>query len=159
MSERHEAYLYHVTFNAMHNLVVSDPRRMHAHTFCVGIYTIEKQEDHPVFLSSEKILERYFERFQGIRLNEVVPFIEIVPTLENMGNVFYQDLKPLFDKNGMQLLLLEVGDSPISTYGIGERPMIGDVFNLSSPELVDEYCERVRQRYKRRLPERGKNGK
>ena len=38
MSERHEAYLYHVTFNAMHNLVVEDPRKMHAHTFSVGIY-------------------------------------------------------------------------------------------------------------------------
>lgn len=158
MSERHEAYLYHVTFNAMHNLIVSDPRRMHAHTFCVGIYTIEKQEDHPVFLNNEKILERYFARFKGIRLNEVSPFIETVPTLENMGNVFYKDLKPIFDRNGMQLLLLEVGDSPISSYAIGERPMIGNVFNLAANEMVDAYCERVRQRYGQKQPERGNNG-
>ena len=159
MSERHEAYLYHVTFNAMHNLVVNDPKRMHAHTFCVGIYTIEKQEDHPVFLSSEKILDKYFERYKGIRLNEVPPFIQIVPTLENMGDVFYKDLQPVFEKNGMQLLLLEIGDSPISAYGIGPRPMIGNVFNLTSHDLVEDYCERVRQRYKQKMPGEGKNDK
>ncbi len=155
MRERHEAYLYHVTFNAMHNLVVDDPRRMHAHTFCVGIYVIEEQEDHPVFLGSEKILDRYFSRYRGIRLNELSPFIEIVPTLENMGEFFYWDLKPIFKRNGMKLLLLEVGDSPISTYRIGERPMIGNVYSLTAENAVDEYCERVRQRYRQALSEEG----
>ncbi len=157
MSERHEAYLYHVTFNAMHNLMPDDPRKMHAHTFCVGIYVIEKQDDHPVFLNTEKMLSEYFERYKGIRINEMAPFIQVVPTLENMGNVFYEDLKSIFDKNGMQLLLLEVGDSPTSTYGIGERPMIGNVFNLSTEELVDAYCGRVRRRYEQKRQERGKN--
>ncbi len=147
MRERHEAYLYHITFNAMHNLTPDDPRKMHAHTFCVGIYVLKEQENQPFFLSSENILQRYFNRYRGIRLNELAPFTETVPTLENMGEVFYWDLKPIFKENGMKLLFLEMGDSPISTYGIGERPMIGDVYNLASEKVVEEYCERVRQRY------------
>ncbi len=155
MSERHEAYLYHVTFNAMHNLVIEDPRKMHAHTFSVGIYVIEEQEDHPVFLSSEKILDRYFAHYRGIRLNELAPFKDLVPTLENMGEVFYRDLKSIYARNGMNLLLLEVGDSPISTYCIGERPMLGNVFSLTPDGSVDEYCKRVQQRYAQILPEGG----
>lgn len=147
MSERHEAYLYHITFNAMHNLVPEEPKKMHAHTFCVGIYVIEEQEEHLIFENSENILHRYFNRYQGIRLNELSPFNEIVPTLENMGEVFYWDLKPIFKRNGMNLLLLEMGDSPISTYCIGETPMLGNVYSLAEKKDIDEYCERVRQRY------------
>ena len=147
MSERHEAYLYHITFNAMHNLTPDDPKKMHAHTFCVGIYVIEEQDDHPVFVNSEKVLQKYFDRYRGIRLNELSPFTEIVPTLENMGEVFYWDLKPIFKENGMKLLLLEMGDSPISTYCIGERLMIGNVYSLVLEKNMKEYCERVRQRY------------
>ncbi len=147
MRERHEAYLYHITFNAMHNLTPDDPRKMHAHTFCVGIYVLKVQENQPFFLKSENILQRYFNRYRGIRLNELAPFTETIPTLENMGEVFYWDLKPIFKENGMKLLFLEMGDSPISTYGIGERPMIGDVYNLALEKDVEEYCERVCQKY------------
>lgn len=147
MNERHEAYLYHLTFNAMHNLTPEDPKKMHAHTFCVGIYVIEEQDDHPIFLSTENILQNFFNRYRGIRLNEVPPFTQTVPTLENMGEVFYWDLKPIFERNGMNLLLLEIGDSPISSYCIGERPMLGNVYSLAQEKAVDEYCERVRRRY------------
>ena len=61
--------------------------------------------------------------------------------------MFYWDLKPIFKKNGMNLLLLEMGDSPISTYCIGERPMLGNVYSLAQEKAVKEYCERVQQRY------------
>ena len=57
------------------------------------------------------------------------------------------DLKSVFKRNGMNLLLLEMGDSPISTYCIGERPMLGNVYSLVQKKAMDEYCERVRQRY------------
>ena len=156
MRKSHEAYLYHITFNAMHNLTPDNPRKMHAHTFCVGIYVIEEQDDHPVFLNSERILERYFAQYQGIRLNELAPFMTLVPTLENMGDVFYRDLKPIFARNGMNLLLLEVGDSPISTYCVGERPMIGNVYSLALRDSLDEYCERVKQRYAGQMAAEGR---
>lgn len=149
MSERHEAYLYHVTFNAMHNLALDNPRKMHAHTFRVGMYVIEKQEDHPVFLSSEKMLDEYFSRYQGIRLNELEVFRNIVPTLENMGEIFYRDLKSVFEQNGLQLLMLELGDSPVSTYSIGERLLLGNTFNLAAEGAVEKYCKKVRARYQK----------
>lgn len=155
MRERHEAYLYHITFNAMHNLTPEDPRKMHAHTFCVGIYVLKEQENQPFFLKSENILQRYFNRYRGIRLNELAPFTETLPTLENMGEVFYWGLKPIFAENGMKLLLLEMGDSPISTYSIGERPMLGNTYSLVSEKAVEEYCERVRQRYAGQEDEEG----
>ncbi len=147
MTNRHEAYLYHVTFNAMHNLDLNDPRKMHAHTFRVGMYVMENQKDHPGFFNNEKMIRDYFERYQGIRLNELPLFKEVVPTLENMGDTFYHDLKPLFERHGMQLLSLEIGDSPISVYCIGERLLLGDISNLIPDGAEEAYCQRVRKKY------------
>lgn len=154
MREKHEAYWYHVTFNAMHNLVLDNPKSMHAHTFRVGMYVTEKQDEHPVFLNNERLLQEYFEKYRGIRLNELQAFKDILPTLENMGELFYWDLKPIFEGNGMQLIFLEIGDSPVSSYCIGERLLLGDVFGLVAAGEVEAYCQRIRQRYKNCLGER-----
>lgn len=150
MKKKQEAYSYHVTFNAMHNLVLEDPNKMHAHTFRVGMYVIEKQDEHPVFLNNEKILENYFKRYRGIRINELPIFKDVVPTLENMGTIFYEDLKAAFAENGMQLLSLEIGDSPISSYCIGENLLLGSIFNLTDAQELEQYCHRVRRRYERK---------
>ncbi len=147
MSKRHEAYLYHVNFNAMHNLVLDNPKKMHAHTFRVGMYVIKELEDNPAFLSTEKILNQYFTKYQGVRLNEISSFKDVIPTIENMGEVFYWELKPIFAENGMKLLFLEVGDSPISNYCVGEQLMLGNVYNIAPEDVLDAYCERVRQKY------------
>ena len=147
MTNRHEAYLYHVTFNAMHNLDLSNPRKMHAHTFRVGMYVMENQNDHSRFQNNEKMIRNYFERYQGIRLNELPAFKEVIPTLEHMGDTFYQDLKPIFEQHGMQLLSLEIGDSPISVYCIGERLLLGDISNLIPDGAEEAYCQKVRKKY------------
>ncbi len=147
MTEKHEAYLYHVTFNAMHNIDLNDPLKMHAHTFRVGMYVIEKQTEHTAFLGSEHTIGDYFKRYQGIRLNELPMWKDMVPTLENIGNVFYKDLKPLFEANGMQLLSLEIGDSPISVYCIGEKLLLGASYNMVAEDTVLEYCSRIQKRY------------
>lgn len=147
MREKHEAYLCHVTFNAMHNMAVNDPRKMHAHTFRVGMYVIKKQDANPVFLNNERMIREYFDQYQGIRLNELQIFKDIVPTLENMGEIFYKELQPLFETSGMHLVSLEIGDSPLSTYYVGERLLLGSIFNMNAERAIDDYCRRVRQRY------------
>lgn len=147
MREKHEAYLYHVTFNAMHNMAVDDPRKMHAHTFRVGMYAVKKQDANPVFLNNERMLREYFDQYQGIRLNELQIFKDVVPTLENMGEIFYGELQTLFETNGMHLVSLEIGDSPVSTYYVGERLLLGSIFNMNAEQAVEDYCSRVRQRY------------
>lgn len=151
MTEKHEAYLYHVTFNAMHNLDLDDPKKMHAHTFRVGMYVVDREKDHPVFQNIEKGIRSYFDHYQGIRLNELPKFKDIIPTLENIGDIFYRDLKPLFEENGLQLLSLEIGDSPISVYCIGERLLLGDISSLTPEGAAEEYCKRVRSRYEKAL--------
>ncbi len=149
MTGRHEAYLYHVNFNAMHNMVVDSPKKMHAHTFRVGMYVHEEKDQQAGFLDTESMLQAYFERYQGIRLNEMEVFRNVIPTLEYMGEVFYRDLKELFQKNGMNLLVLEIGDSPVSTFCIGESILLGDVYNRVDTKEIENYCQRVREHYKK----------
>ena len=158
MSEKHEAYSYRVTFNAMHNIVINDPAKMHAHTFRVGMYAIRRQDRQSDFLNNEKLLQEYFSQYRGIRLNELQKFKDIVPTLEQMAEVFYEDLKNLFSENGMELLTLDIGDSPVYTYSIGERLLLGSMYNLNREEKIEQYCKRVWKRYEERA-EAEKNGK
>ena len=147
MIEKHEAYFYHVTFNAMHNIDLNDPLKMHAHTFRVGMYVIENQIEHTAFVNSEQKLNDYFKRYQGVRLNDLALFRGIIPTLENIGDVIYADLKPRFEENGMHLLSLEIGDSPVSVYSIGERLLLGAVSSQVPEDKIADYCSRVRRRY------------
>jgi len=144
---KHEAYSYHVTFNAMHNVVPEDPTKMHAHTFRVSMYVIEKQGDNSIYFDNGKILDEYFKCYKGIRVNELYAFKELTPTIENMGLVFYRELKKIFAENGKQLLSVEVGDSPVFSYCIGDRLLLGSVYNMYDEQKVDEYCQRVRKRY------------
>lgn len=157
MSEQHEAYSYRVTFNAMHNIVIDNPAKMHAHTFRVGMYAIKRQNKQSDFLNNEKLLQAYFSQYRGIRLNELHRFRDIVPTLENMAEVFYEDLQELFFENGMELLTLDMGDSPIYTYSIGKRILLGSMYNLNREDEIEAYCKRVRKRYEQRA-EAEKNG-
>ena len=150
MSEQHEAYSYRVTFNAMHNIVIDDPTKMHAQTFRVGLYAIKRQDKQSDFLRNERLLQEYFSRFRGIRLNEMHEFRNLVPTLENMADVFYHDLKKLLADNGMELLTLDMGDSPVYTYSIGERILLGSMYNLNNEQKIEAYCKRVRKRYEER---------
>ncbi len=151
--KRHEAYLYHVTFNAMHNMDIQNPKHTHAHTFRVGMYVIKDGDDNPEFLSTENILNHYFARYQGISVNNLHAFKDVVPTIENMCEVIYWELKPIFAENGMRLLFLELGDSPIATFRIGECLMVGNVYNMEEEKTLQAYCERVRKRYEKRITE------
>ena len=155
MNRKHEAYSYRVTFNAMHNTSPDDPNKMHAHTFRVGMYVIGSQGAQAGFLNNEKIIEDYFGRYRGIRINDLQEFRDLTPTLENMGMIFYEDLKKVFEDNGMQLLSLDIGDSPICTYSIGERLLLGSMYHLIDEKQVDEYCRILQKRYEEKVIENG----
>ena len=148
MKTRQEAYLYHVNFNAMHNLSPEDPRKMHAHTFRVGMYVTRETNEQAVFLNIEQFLYDYFETYRGIRLNELQVFKDRIPTLEAMGDHFFDELKERFSRRGMRLLTLEIGDSPVSRYCVGGQLLLGDVYNRVKQEMVEAYCRRVRGKYK-----------
>lgn len=153
MNERHEAYSYHVTFNAMHNPVMDDPKRIHAHTFRIGLYVIGKKDEQELFLNNERIIEEYFGRYRGIRINDLEVFRQLAPTLENMGEVFYKELKEKFTGNGMRLISLDIGDSPICTYSVSEKIILGSMYHLIDEEQMEEYCCKLKKRYEEKVIE------
>lgn len=159
MSTRQEAYLYHVNFNAMHNLRPEDPRKMHAHTFRVGMYVTREANEQAVFLNIEQLLYDYFETYRGIRLNELQVFKDKIPTLEAMGDHFFAELEERFAGRGMQFLTLEIGDSPVSRYCVGRQLLLGDVYNRVNQEAVEAYCGRVRGKYGGVYQKRGEKPK
>ena len=86
--------------NASHSFDY-DRSKEHYHTFAITVYLeVLNEEKVTEFVNMEEFLLRYFESFKGKYLNECREFLELNPTIENIGDYFYEDLKVLLlDKN------------------------------------------------------------
>lgn len=140
------AYRIRCQFNAVHSLDLSDPRKMHAHTFRVTAYIEDIGEELHTIDRCHKLLNEYFEKYKGFRMNDVNPFRTLLPTIENMCQVFYEDLTEKLSKEGVQLAKLELGDSPLTSYSVGNCLLAGSAYNRVTDEQFEEYSRKVWER-------------
>ena len=133
------AYRIRCQFNAMHNLDLAHPEKMHAHTFRVMAYLENVGEELEKIDDCESRLKVYLSRYKGCRLNELQAFRVELPTIENMCKFFYEDLQQELLQEGVSLVKLELGDSPLVTYSIGNKLLIGSAYQLVSDEKFLEY--------------------
>ena len=133
------AYRIRCQFNAMHNLDLEHPEKMHAHTFRVMAYLENVGEELERIDACERRMRTYFSSYKGNRLNELQAFRTELPTIENMCKVFYEDLQRELLKEGVSLVELELGDSPLATYSIGSRLLTGSTYQRISDEKFLKY--------------------
>lgn len=133
------AYRIRCQFNAMHNLDVEHPEKMHAHTFRVMAYLENVGEELERIDTCERRMKAYFSRYKGCRFNELPAFRMELPTIENMCKVFYEDLQKELLQEGVSLVKLELGDSPLATYSIGSKLLVGSAYHRVSGEKFLEY--------------------
>lgn len=137
-----KSYRVRCQFNAMHNLDLSRPEKMHAHTFRVTAYLEHVGEELEKIDVCENVIKTYFSRYKGFRLNDIEAFRELLPTIENMCRVFYEDLKKELLPEGVSLIKLELGDSPLAVYSIGSKLLVGSVYNQITEEQFQAYKKR-----------------
>lgn len=97
----------------------------HVHTFIITVLFSEIEEERSFYIY-EKIIQNYFKQYRGKILNETEKFKENIPTLENMGIIFFKDLKEILKDYKIKIKGLEIGDSPTKTFIIIENS--SDVF-------------------------------
>ena len=66
----------------------------------------------------------YFDHFSKQYLNEMKEFQDNNPTIENMGDYFYEVLKTSLSERKMNLIQLEIGENPIRSYIISDRILL-----------------------------------
>ncbi|MBQ7925057.1 MAG: 6-carboxytetrahydropterin synthase, partial [Lachnospiraceae bacterium] len=75
--------------------------------------------------SCEQAIKQYLLKYRGKYLNELDEFQEMLPTIENICEVLYKAIGQIVHRHGTRLVQIEVGDSPVALYAIGERLLLG----------------------------------
>ena len=110
------------------------------------------------FDEMESTITRTLSRFSEKNLNQIAPFDDLEPTLENIGYVLYELIRQNLTRIDAVLEKLEISESPVKTFivnedNINERLFIGDkkvkisslmvenIISQSVSELVSEFEE------------------
>jgi 6-pyruvoyl tetrahydropterin synthase-related domain len=120
--------------NASHTIRGSGAGQAHGHTFELCLYIEKNTDDFVEFEQIEELINQYLNRFRGRLLNSIEPFDRLLPTVENLGRVFYGALSEPLRRDGYHLIRLEIGETPLSTFSVSDALFVGSlVFNDNHP--------------------------
>lgn len=113
----------------------------HMHTFEITLYieVLHDQEDQ-IFHRMDTYLEQYFKTYEGTYLNDNAKIRTMNPSLENIGDYFYESLRELLQEKNMKLIQLEISENPLRRYIVSERIL-----------LTSEYLADNRRRWENML--------
>ncbi|MGL4772353.1 MAG: 6-carboxytetrahydropterin synthase [Clostridium sp.] len=112
-------YKFKFYINAKHSVDFGGGRsNIHPHTWETVVSLGSSSENELNFSMIEKELQNYFDKFEGIYLNDLNYFKNQEPTMENLGKIFYYHLQTLFFKLKLNLIKLEISENPTRTYVI-----------------------------------------
>ncbi len=140
---RERAYRFQLHFNAVHNIEPELPEKMHGHTFRIIVCAQGESEDMTVYNECETQVRNYLTRFQGTRLNHMPQFKNKIPSIEVMCEVFFKELDEILAKNQVNLLKVEIGDNPLSTYSLSKKLMVGSVYRTIKDEDYEAYLKEI----------------
>ena len=138
-------YRYQYKLNTSHS-TNNDEMKSHNHTFI--IYLVMSQVDKDTILryedyeKVEREIDAYFIQYTKVYLNEMSIFKDRIPTIETMGEVFYEQLKIRLEEHGVALLQLEIGESPVRFYIISDCILIPSQYSGDSLKNWEALLER-----------------
>lgn len=137
---KHKYYL-----NASHSYNGRE-ENAHSHTFAITLcIEVMHESSFQSFYGIEKYLTEYFEHFSKQYLNEMAEFQDVNPTIENMGDYFYEELKASLSEKNMNLIQLEVCENPVRSYIISDRILLTSEY-LSDNQKRWENILKTRER-------------
>ncbi len=125
---RLKAYL-----NMNHYIIINGRQgQTHPHTWEFVIMIAVPGDDFVEFRKYENLIEKYLDKYQNQRLNDIEPFDVIVPTIENVTDRFDEELVRLLRENGGELISIEGSETPTRGYIVSHK---------NEPEFVEQVGE------------------
>lgn len=143
-----KAYKNTFRLNASHS--ISNDKgvpQTHHHTFTLSLDIVKTIDDFEEFEQIENGINEYLNRFRGKYINSIDPFTHILPTIENMGRYFYDELSSDLDKNGYKLIRLEIGETPAEVFSVSDFVFAGPHIYDGSHPVVKYLNEFTGKRY------------
>jgi len=127
-------YRFKFYLNARHGMVYEGKvGNLHPHTWEICIIIKTENQEFFKFSAIEKSVDYYISRYDSKLLNNIKPFNIINPTMENLGKVMYKNISKILNKNGWELLELQISENPTRTYFIDEYIEEMDLFDDIDP--------------------------
>ena len=80
-----------------------------------------------MYSSIDRIVEKFLLHYQNQYLNDIPPFNQLEPSIENMGNRFYEELKVILNNEQLNLIQLEISETPLRVYLVSDRLMVSSI--------------------------------
>lgn len=122
--------------NASHYVIFDGKKgETHPHTweFVTTVYTTG--DNIYKFSAPEKAIINVFEKYQNQVLNQIPPFEEIVPSLENITEYFASQIQEVVKPFDFNLRRFEGSETPVRTYGI-RYPEVGEPVDEDEVEVA-----------------------
>lgn len=140
-STLYREYKFKFYLNANHYIIIDGKEgQRHPHTWEFMVDIMMNDQKFVQFDAYEKAIDEYFNKYQNRVLNEVAPFDQIIPTLENMSDYFIHDIRNIVKNLGGTLVKMESSETPTRSYVI-------------SFEKEAEFLESVGQNTEQKLDE------
>jgi 6-pyruvoyl tetrahydropterin synthase-like protein len=115
-------YRFRFYLNARHTMNINDPNcKIHPHTWEISLYIKKTGEGFVQFSQIEHEVGLYLSKYEGGFLNEIPPFDRIAPTMENVGEVFNEQIAEILYDISFLMESLEIGENPTRTFIVTNR--------------------------------------
>ncbi|MCQ2531403.1 MAG: 6-carboxytetrahydropterin synthase [Saccharofermentans sp.] len=129
-------------FNSSHSNV-GDKLERHFHTFSMTLtidYVTKEIENTVV-----RYINEFLNQFNDKYLDELDYFKGVYPSIETIGDCFFDSIQHLLSKMNVNLLQLSISDSPLKAYLVGDRlmlPNLNDNISNKNFALMMKFLER-----------------
>lgn len=132
-------YRWQFHFNAMHNMTPEKDEGKHTHSFLVILCMEVEDMDLDAQNNCDRELKQYLDQYNGQYLNEMEVFQGKIPTIEVICEVLYPETERIALTHGMKQIQIEVGDSPVKLFAMGEKLLLGETYKQVSDEQFKAY--------------------
>ncbi len=114
---KYNQYKYKFYLNANHSIIINEKMgEIHPHTWEMSLDVIKVVDEFIQFSAVEKAVEEVLAPYQDKYINEVKPFDELNPTLENLTKFFDDTIGERLKQEGWLLTRMEVAETPSRIY-------------------------------------------
>lgn len=144
------SYLRHeFSFNASHSSFGAGAGSHH-HTFLVTCffecYGNSEEERRAVEMNAESWIGAFIKGFDGQFLDDLVYFGGAYPSVELMGDMFFETIRAELKKKNAILCELDISDSPTTYYQVSDRIMLtnlNDNISVKNYDMLMRLMERI----------------
>lgn len=138
-------YKYKYYLNALHSFDHSE-EHAHVHTFSFILY-IEAAygKEFVSFSEVDRLMKDFFKEYTGVFLNAHPSFLGKNPTIETIGDVFFEILQERLGSRSFHLIQLEITENPVRVYTVSDRILFGTEYGADGKKRWEDILEKKKR--------------